>query len=141
MQHSVRSARVRAVSDEASASLSINAKVTITGNIDFDGPVAIDGTVHGEIKGSNVTVSRYGTVTGRIVADHVTVEGGVSGEIYANKLVLKPSCDVEGEIYHRELSLEHGSYFDGKSRPHQEPLELAGRAAMPAAQPLPLAAG
>ena len=109
--------------------LSINAKVTITGNIECDGTVAVEGTVHGEIKCTFVTVARYGTVTGRIIAEEVTVEGGVSGEIYANKLTLKPNCDVEGEIFHRELSLEDGSYFEGKSRPHKDPLELAKTAA------------
>jgi cytoskeletal protein CcmA (bactofilin family) len=95
------------------------------GAVHFDGPIEIEGTVEGEIHCSSIEVARYGTVMGKIVADQVTVSGGVSGSIFANRLVLKPDCDVEGEIYHRELSLEQGSYFDGKSRPHKDPLSLA----------------
>jgi cytoskeletal protein CcmA (bactofilin family) len=140
MQQSSRNLRTRLdLADTVSPPLSIGSKVTIVGNIECDGPIAIEGTVHGEVRGALVTISRYGTVTGRIIADHVTVEGGVSGEIYANKLILKPSCDVEGEIYHRELSLEDGSYFDGKSRPHKAPLELA-KSSTQDAPPLRLAA-
>ena len=113
------------------STLSIGSDVTIVGSIQFDGPIEIEGTVQGDIRCAAVSVSRYGTVMGTIVADDVTVEGGVNGSIYANKLVLKPDCDVEGEIYHRELSLEQGSYFDGKSRPHKDPLSLAEAPAAP----------
>ncbi len=105
--------------------LSISSKVTIIGNVHFDGQIDIQGTVQGEVRCASVHVSKYGTVMGMIVADQVTVSGGVNGSIYANKLVLKTNCDVEGGIYHRELSLEDGSYFDGKSRPHKQPLDLA----------------
>ena len=104
--------------------LTIGSKVTIIGAIHFDGPVEIAGTVQGEVRCASVNVSKYGTVMGMIVADEVTVSGGFNGSIYANKLVLKTKCDVEGEIYHRQLSLEDGCYFDGKSRPHKQPLDL-----------------
>ena len=107
------------------AALTIGSKVTITGAVHFDGQIDIEGTVHGEVRCSSLNVSKYGTVMGMIVADQVTVSGGVNGSIYANRLVLKTKCDVEGEIYHRELSLEDGCYFDGKSRPHKQPLDLA----------------
>lgn len=106
--------------------LSINAKATIVGTVEFDGPVEVDGFVRGDIRGASVVVSRYGTVTGTIVAGSVIVSGGVSGAIFADRLVLKAACDVEGEICYRELALENGSYFEGKSRPHQKPLEAAG---------------
>ncbi len=126
----MQQSRVRiGTADDAAASadraLCISSKVTIIGNVHFDGPIDIEGTVHGEVRCASVNVSRYGTVMGLIVADQVTVSGGVNGSIYANRLVLKTKCDVEGEIYHRELSLEDGSYFDGKSRPHNQPLDLA----------------
>ena len=111
--------------DKLPASLSINAAVTIVGSVEFDGPVEIDGFVQGDIRCASLTISRYGTVSGTIIAGNVTIAGGVSGTIYAEHLVLKPECDVEGEICYRELALEAGSYFEGKSRPHQRPLEVA----------------
>lgn len=109
----------------AENALSIGLNVTIIGAIHYDGHVDIRGTVQGEVRCTSLNVAKYGTVMGTIVADEVTVSGGVKGSIYANRLVLETKCDVEGEIYHRELSLEDGCYFDGKSRPHKQPLELA----------------
>ena len=117
------------VAEARSTQFSVGASVTIHGNVEFDGPIEIDGFVHGEVRGTSVIVSRYGTVSGLIAAGDVTVCGGVSGAIYAERLVLKPQCDVEGEICYRELALEDGCYFEGKSRPHQKPLEVAAIAA------------
>lgn len=107
--------------------LAINSRVKIVGTVEFDGPVQIDGTVEGDVKCASVLIAKSGSVEGTIVASTVTVSGGVNGAIYADKLVLKSDCDVEGEIYHREFVLEQGSNFEGKSRPHENPLELATR--------------
>ena len=59
--------------------------------------------------------------------------------IFAEALVLKANSHVEGEICYRELALEQGSYFEGKSRPHDNPLDMADAApdATPRAQPIP----
>lgn len=111
--------------DNSAVFLAINSKVTIVGSVQFDGPIQIDGTVHGEVRCSSVLIAKSGSVEGTIVASAVTVAGGVNGAIYADKLVLKSDCDVEGEIYHREFVLEQGCNFEGKSRPHKEPLVLA----------------
>lgn len=110
---------------DASSSLSINSKVTIVGSVEFDGEVNVDGFVQGDVRCASLNISKHGTVSGTIVARDVTVSGGVSGSIFAERLVLKPQCDVEGEICYRELALEDGSYFEGKSRPSQRPLEAA----------------
>ena len=112
---------------DSSAFLAINSRVTIVGTVEFDGPIQIDGTIQGDVKCASVMIAKSGSVEGTIVASTVTVAGGVNGAIYADKLVLKTDCDVEGEIYHREFVLEQGSNFEGKSRPHDKPLELATR--------------
>jgi cytoskeletal protein CcmA (bactofilin family) len=82
MQHS--RVRIGTTDDAAAAAdgaLSISSKVTIIGNVHFDGPIDIEGTVHGEVRCASVNVARYGTVMGLIVADEVTVSGGVNGSI------------------------------------------------------------
>ncbi len=106
-------------------SLALSSQVTIVGAIHFDGPIHLDGVVQGEVRCQALTVSERGAVDGLIVADSVTVTGDVNGSIYANKLVLKSPCKVEGEIYHRELDMQDGCYFEGKSRRYASPLGLA----------------
>ncbi len=62
---------------------------------------------------------------GAVVADAVTVLGEVTGEIFANHLTLKKASSVAANIFHKHLSLEDGCYFEGKSRRHADPLQLA----------------
>lgn len=132
---SLRRAALRPAAAVSNAPLAIGPQVTIVGNVEFDGAIEIDGFVNGEVRSASVNITRGGTVTGLIVARQVTVSGGVSGSIFAEQLVLKPDCDVEGEICYRELALEDGSYFEGKSRPHKSPLELAAAGPEPTHRP------
>ncbi len=97
-------------------------EVDIAGSVYIDARVRLEGTVDGEIRCTELDVTKAGHVRGRIVAERVTVYGTVvDGSIYANTLILRPGCSVEAEIYHQHLQLEPDSYFDGKSRRVDDP--------------------
>lgn len=106
------------------AALTIPRKATVEGSLSFPGPVVIDGTVLGDVRCTSVVISERGIVDGAILAESVTVMGEVTGEIFAITLTLKTACSVTGDIFHRHLALEDGCFFEGKSRRHQEPLNL-----------------
>jgi cytoskeletal protein CcmA (bactofilin family) len=107
------------------AALTIPRKASIEGALEFPGPLIIEGTVLGDIRCMSLVVTERGIVDGSIVADSVTVLGEVSGEIFANHLTLKSASSVAADIFHKHLSLEDGCYFEGKSRRHANPLQLA----------------
>lgn len=107
------------------AALTIPRKAIIEGVLEFPGPLIIEGTVLGDVRCTSVVIAERGSVDGAIVADAVTVLGEVSGEIFANHLTLKKASSVAANIFHKHLSLEDGCYFEGKSRRHANPLQLA----------------
>jgi cytoskeletal protein CcmA (bactofilin family) len=107
------------------AALTIPRKACIEGALEFPGPLIIEGTVLGDVRCASVVVSERGIVDGSIIADAVTVLGEVSGEIFANHLTLKSASSVAADIFHKHLSLEDGCFFEGKSRRHANPLQLA----------------
>ena len=101
-------------------------EVDIAGSVYIDARVRLEGTIDGEIRCTELDVTKTGHVRGRIVAERVTVYGTVvDGSIYANTLILRPGCSVEAEIYHEHLQLEPDSYFDGKSRRVTDPTAMA----------------
>ena len=106
-----------------SYALTIGAHTSIVGALHFDGNIQLEGAVQGEVRCNSLTISECGRVDGLIVADAVTVAGEVDGSIYANTIVLRSTCEVEGEINHSELNLEPGCYFEGKSRRFANPLK------------------
>jgi cytoskeletal protein CcmA (bactofilin family) len=107
------------------AALTIPRKAYIEGTIEFPGPLIIEGTVLGGVRCASLVISERGIVDGSVIADSVTVLGEVSGEIFANNLTLKRASSVAADIFHKHLSLEDGCYFEGKSRRHADPLQLA----------------
>ena len=105
--------------------LVISRGVTIVGSLFYDGQIQVEGTIDGEVRCSALQITEPGVVEGLIVAESVDVRGEANGSIYAEKLILRTACAVEGEVYHHYLVLEDGCLFEGKSRRHANPVKLA----------------
>jgi cytoskeletal protein CcmA (bactofilin family) len=105
--------------------LVVSRGVTIVGALSVEGDVLVEGTVDGDVRCSRLEVAERGAVEGLIVAERVVILGEFAGIIYARELFLGAGCAVEGQIFHNKLVLEQGSYFEGKSRRHGDPLLIA----------------
>ena len=62
-------------------------------------------------------IADSGRIDGDIVAEELTIGGRVKGNIYALRVKLRDTAVVEGDIYHRSLSLDENAWFEGWSRP------------------------
>src|SRR5437016_5256172 len=93
----------------------IDAWLTITGNLQSEGEVQVDGQILGDIRCAHLTVGRDALVSGNITAEEVVVRGKVKGVIRANRVILQDSAQVESEIYHKQISIEEGACFEGTS--------------------------
>jgi cytoskeletal protein CcmA (bactofilin family) len=100
----------------------IDAWLTITGNLQSEGEVQVDGQIHGDIRCAHLTVGRDALVNGNITAEEVVVRGKVTGTIRANRVILQDSAHVDSEIFHKKLSIEEGACFEGMSRRCEDPL-------------------
>lgn len=101
----------------------IDAWLTITGNLQSEGDVQIDGQLCGDVHCAHLVVGRDATITGDVVAEEAVVRGRVKGTIRANRVVLQDTARVESDIFYKTLSIDEGASFDGQSRHTQEPLQ------------------
>ena len=101
----------------------IDAWLTITGNLQSDGEVQVDGQIVGDIRCAHLTVGKDAAIVGNIVAEEVVVRGKVTGVIRANRVILQDSARVDSEIIHKKLAIEEGAVFEGKSRLSEEPMQ------------------
>lgn len=76
----------------------------------------IDGDIRGDVSGKQVTIGEDGSVIGTVCAEQIEVRGGVRGAIKAQTVVLHPTSEVEGDIFHQTLSISEGAQFDGRVR-------------------------
>lgn len=109
----------------------IGADLTIIGNLVSKGEVHIDGDVQGDVHAANVVVGESARITGALVADEVIVRGTVMGSIRGKRVVLQSSSKVEGDIFHSQLAIEQGAFFEGKSRRSDDPTAGVQRPDLP----------
>jgi cytoskeletal protein CcmA (bactofilin family) len=101
----------------------IDSWLTITGNLQSEGEVQVEGQINGDIRCAHLTVGRDASITGNIIAEEVVVRGKVKGIIRANRVTLQDGAQVESEIYHKSLVIEQGGLFDGTSRRREDPMQ------------------
>jgi cytoskeletal protein CcmA (bactofilin family) len=109
----------------------IGSDLVVVGNLVSSGEIQIDGEVQGDLHGANVTVGETARITGSIVGQDVIVRGTVMGSIRGKRVVLQSSSRVEGDIFHSQLAIEQGAFFEGKSRRMDDPTAGVERPEIP----------
>src|SRR3954464_11190147 len=102
----------------------IGSDMSIVGNIDCKGPAQVFGRIEGEVRASDLQISDGAQVEGSVIAQNVTVCGRVKGTIRAVRVKLQNGGTVEGDIFHRSLSIDENSLFEGSSRRVENPTEI-----------------
>jgi cytoskeletal protein CcmA (bactofilin family) len=93
----------------------------ILGNVVADGTLQLDGVVEGDVRCMALKVGDSGQVMGGIIADEVTVDGRVGGDIKGQSVTLQSQARVTGDIHYVQLAIEQGALFEGRSCPSNRP--------------------
>ena len=95
----------------------------INGHIVFTDGLRIDGHVIGDIRAheeapSLLVVSESASVVGLLAADHIIVNGRVSGPVHAAVMLeLQPKARIDGDITYSALEMHQGAIVAGQLRP------------------------
>jgi cytoskeletal protein CcmA (bactofilin family) len=113
-------------SGASDASTLINSGTTITGDIESNGDIRIDGTLKGNLKGrAKVIIGTDGVVEGDIEGQQADIMGHVRGNIKIQELLyLHGSTKVNGDIYAGKLQIEPTAVFNGKCNMGANVVEL-----------------
>ena len=94
----------------------IGTSIVIKGELSCGEDLYIDGQVEGTIdpKGNRLTIGPHGRVKANVIACAVVVQGKLEGNIQASDRVdLKQSAVVMGDIATHRISIDEGAYFKG----------------------------
>lgn len=94
----------------------------LTGTLNLDGSVRIEGTFEGSVcsKG-DVFIGPAGKVTAEITGKNVTIAGIVTGNVSVDeKLELMAGATLNGDIKVKKLVIEEGAIFKGISETKNE---------------------
>jgi cytoskeletal protein CcmA (bactofilin family) len=100
----------------------IGSGMSIVGTIECDGPAQVFGRIEGELRVSDRLIDGA-QIEGSVIAQDVMVCGRVKGSIRAVRVKLQNGGAVEGDIFHRSLAIDESSFFEGSSRPVENPMD------------------
>ena len=101
----------------------------IEGNLRFTDGLRIDGEVIGDIHAAEggesiLVISETASVSGRIHADHVIINGRVMGPVHASELLeLQPKAKISGDVSYKALEMHQGAVIFGQLRPTSHEIE------------------
>jgi cytoskeletal protein CcmA (bactofilin family) len=101
----------------------IGKSFVIKGQVSCDGDLYIDGQVEGSVdpKGNRLTIGPDGRLKANVTARAVVVLGRLEGNIQATERVdLKQSAIVVGDIVTQSISIESGAHIKGSIEVHGE---------------------
>ncbi|MFY9976948.1 MAG: polymer-forming cytoskeletal protein [Candidatus Sulfotelmatobacter sp.] len=110
------------MSTASSGLAQIGKSVVIKGELSGSEDLFLDGLVEGTIalKGNSLTVGPNGQVKASIDAKGVVVQGKLEGNIQASDRVeLRKSANVTGDIATQRISIEEGAFLKGKVDIHR----------------------
>lgn len=98
------------------ASTMIGTGTTITGDLESNGDIRIDGTLRGNLRGkAKIIIGTDGTVEGDIEGLQADIMGHVTGTIKVQELLyLHGKTEVNGDIYAGKLQIDPTAIFNGK---------------------------
>ena len=93
----------------------INDGTTITGDLDAQTDIRIDGKIIGNITcASKVVIGATSQVIGHIKCNDLTIEGKVKGNIEVNGILFfRTSANFEGDVKYKKLIVEEGANISG----------------------------
>ena len=101
----------------------IGSDMSIVGKIDCNGPAQVFGRIKGELRASDLIIGDGAEIEGSVIAQDVTVCGRVKGTIRAVRVKLQGGGAVDGDIFHRSLSIDENSVFEGSTRRDENPTD------------------
>lgn len=93
----------------------IGKSVFIKGELSGSEDLYLDGEVEGsiELRGHGLTIGPHGRVRAHVQARDVVVHGKIDGNLRADRVELKKSAVVIGDVSTQRVMIEEGAFFKG----------------------------
>ncbi|HEU4619538.1 MAG TPA: polymer-forming cytoskeletal protein [Gammaproteobacteria bacterium] len=118
----------------------IGPSIRIDGDLRGEENLRIEGEVKGtvQLKNNNLVIGSEGRVRATVYAHSIEVEGLMEGDLFgAERVTIRKSAKVRGNITAPRVSLEDGAQFKGSIEMDQQAVEAALGKGKASVSPLP----
>lgn len=111
----------------------IGADILVTGDIEAEIDLHIDGRVLGNVRCATLILGERSSVTGNVVAERVRVSGIVEGGIETTDLAIEATARVKGDVTYSRLRIANGGIIQGTMT--HKPLDEAAKLTLVGVEP------
>ncbi len=104
--------------------------LVISGNMECDGELQVDGIVVGDVRADKLTLGQTAHITGEIDVDTLVVHGKIDGNIRAVDVTITATGRVKGDVLNSSLNIDPGAIVDGHCRHSDNPRGTAETVAL-----------
>jgi cytoskeletal protein CcmA (bactofilin family) len=94
----------------------IGADIVVTGNIEAQVDLHIEGRVQGDVRCATLILGENSVVNGSVYADRVRVSGTVEGAVETKDLAIEATARVTGDVTYERLRVANGGIVEGHMR-------------------------
>ncbi len=118
------------MNNDGSSQSVIDSQVQIVGTVKTAGSLRLDGKLEGDLHcGGDATIGKSAQIRGNLTVTSVSIAGTINGNIVAkDRIEMKSTARVTGDIKAKRLAVEDGVTFVGKSEvnPSNAPSGMEG---------------
>ena len=92
----------------------IGESLTIKGDIESIGSIDIIGNFVGDGSFNILNIREFGSVKGKITAEHATINGQIDGDLIVEKLIINKTAIINGTIKYKTIAIEDGAILNCK---------------------------
>lgn len=109
MENPVQQQRV-----ESSEMSVIGQGITVTGNIEADVDLHLQGKVHGDVRCATLILGETSLIKGSVFAERVRAAGTVEGSIETVDLAVEASARIIGDVTYSRIKVANGGIIHGQ---------------------------
>lgn len=99
----------------------ISNSMYIKGFVKSENELYVDGVIEGDVICKTLIVGINGKIkSSSIQVEKIVVHGNIDGNINATSVYLGASARINGNIYHKDISVENGAFVNGDLKQKRE---------------------
>ena len=89
--------------------------IAVEGNLVEKDKIILDAKISGDIKAGEVITHSKSNITGNVKSKIASLGGKLKGNVNSDKITIKKTADIEGELNQKTLSIQEGAQLKIKT--------------------------
>ena len=93
--------------------------ISVEGNLVEKDKIILDAKISGDVKAGEVITHSRSNITGNVKSKVASLGGKLKGNVNSDKITIKKTANIEGELYQKTLSIQEGAHLKIKTETHK----------------------